>query len=261
MYDFLTPVIMLRDPELIKSIAITHFDMFTDHRTYGQNNMLLLFLRGDKWRQMRSIASPAFTSKFFSVLNNAINQPKTTWLVRVFKLQTVNEKIMKFFRNIVETTIRTRIQKDIARPDMLQLMMECRDKEEGNSKKITIEEMAALAFSFFFAGYETVSSLMSFVTHEIARNENYRKDCRMRLISCWKTRTANLQYAERFRVAAALTGAKPYVVKKGDLLWIPVYALHHDIKYFKEPEKFNPDRFIGDEKKHIDKTGLFCRLV
>ncbi|XP_025157118.1 cytochrome P450 9e2-like [Harpegnathos saltator] len=32
MYDFLTPVIMLRDPELIKSIAITHFDMSTDHR-------------------------------------------------------------------------------------------------------------------------------------------------------------------------------------------------------------------------------------
>ncbi|XP_025155845.1 cytochrome P450 9e2-like [Harpegnathos saltator] len=60
-----------------------------------------------------------------------------------------------------------------------------------------------------------------------------------------------------FELPPALTGAKPYVVKKGDLLWIPVYALHHDIKYFKEPEKFNPDRFIGDEKKHIDKTGAF----
>ncbi|EFN82479.1 Cytochrome P450 9e2, partial [Harpegnathos saltator] len=39
-----------------------------------------------------------------------------------------------------------------------------------------------------------------------------------------------------FELPPALTGAKPYVVKKGDLLWIPVYALHHDIKYFKEPE-------------------------
>ncbi|EFN79706.1 Cytochrome P450 9e2 [Harpegnathos saltator] len=37
MYNFFMPVIMLRDPQLIKSVAIIQFDMFTDHRVYGQN--------------------------------------------------------------------------------------------------------------------------------------------------------------------------------------------------------------------------------
>ncbi|EFN82679.1 Cytochrome P450 9e2, partial [Harpegnathos saltator] len=69
IYDFLKPVIMIRDPELIKSIAIKHFDMFTDHRDfiqYDQDPLAsqgLFFLRGDKWRKMRAILSPSYTSK------------------------------------------------------------------------------------------------------------------------------------------------------------------------------------------------------
>jgi cytochrome P450 family 9 len=59
---------MLRDPDLIKQITIKDFDHFLDHRSlvpeesdplFGKN---LFSLTGQKWRDMRSTLSPAFTS-------------------------------------------------------------------------------------------------------------------------------------------------------------------------------------------------------
>ncbi|XP_011641249.1 cytochrome P450 9e2-like, partial [Pogonomyrmex barbatus] len=62
------PVIMVRDLELIKSITLKHFDTFPDHRNVvdGRQDPLfgtnLFSIRGDTWRQTRSILTPAFTS-------------------------------------------------------------------------------------------------------------------------------------------------------------------------------------------------------
>ena len=33
---------------------------------------------------------------------------------------------------------------------------------------------------------------------------------------------------------------------------IPIYTLHHDEKYWKDPEEFNPDRFLPGNKESID---------
>lgn len=44
-------------------------------------------------------------------------------------------------------------------------------------------------------------------------------------------------------------GEEPVQMKKGDPIWIPIFGLHHDPKYYPEPEKFDPERF-NDENKH-----------
>ncbi|XP_049539826.1 probable cytochrome P450 9f2 [Anopheles darlingi] len=71
MFDFGTPVFVVRDPELIKRIAIKDFDHFVNHRPmFGRNtdpNSEALFaktlfaLTDHQWRQMRATLSPAFT--------------------------------------------------------------------------------------------------------------------------------------------------------------------------------------------------------
>ncbi|KAL4707544.1 hypothetical protein ACJJTC_000296 [Scirpophaga incertulas] len=67
-FEFTTPVLFIRDLELIKQIAIKDFEHFLDHRTvvddkvdpfWGRN---LFSLKGHEWRDMRSTLSPAFTS-------------------------------------------------------------------------------------------------------------------------------------------------------------------------------------------------------
>lgn len=42
------------------------------------------------------------------------------------------------------------------------------------------------------------------------------------------------------------------VIKQGTHVFLPIYGLHHDPKYFPEPEVFNPDRF--EASNLADKT-------
>lgn len=58
----MTPAYIIRDPELIKQIGIKDFDHFSDHpKLHTDKNNALNALTGQKWRDMRSTLSPAFT--------------------------------------------------------------------------------------------------------------------------------------------------------------------------------------------------------
>ncbi|EFN77007.1 Cytochrome P450 9e2 [Harpegnathos saltator] len=365
IYDIFEPVIMLRDIELIKSIAIKHFDIFSDHRNfiqYDQDPLAsqnLFLLRGDKWRNIRSILSPSFTSSkmktMFNLISdyaedftnfvvqlppekrvmeakdvfkryttdiiatcaygisiNSMRNPNNLfyifandktflktlnvlhltinrcfpWLGRILKFKFVNEKMGKFFQNIVEISIRTRIENNIVRPDMLHLMMESRDRE-NNSLNLTMEDMVSQVFAFFLAGFETSSTLMCFATHKIAENEDVQRKLQNEIDHVLENTNCQVSYEEindmeylgavlnealrmypvvmvidricltEFELPPTLTGAKPFTMKKGQGILIPIYGLHYDPKYFEEPDKFNPDRFIGEQKRYIDKTGAF----
>lgn len=38
------------------------------------------------------------------------------------------------------------------------------------------------------------------------------------------------------------------VIEKGINIFIPTIALHHDPKFYPQPKKFDPERFLGDQK-------------
>lgn len=62
------PAYVIRDPELIKQISIKDFDHFVNHRASVDEKNDPLFSRalfqmqGDRWRDMRTTISPAFTA-------------------------------------------------------------------------------------------------------------------------------------------------------------------------------------------------------
>jgi cytochrome P450 family 6 len=38
-------------------------------------------------------------------------------------------------------------------------------------------------------------------------------------------------------------------IEKGTPIMIPVHAIHHDSRYYYDPERFDPERFAPDEVK------------
>lgn len=38
-----------------------------------------------------------------------------------------------------------------------------------------------------------------------------------------------------------------FIIKKGTSIFIPVYAIHHDSRFYFDPEVFDPERFSQDE--------------
>ncbi|KAH7949908.1 hypothetical protein HPB49_016670 [Dermacentor silvarum] len=45
-----------------------------------------------------------------------------------------------------------------------------------------------------------------------------------------------------------------YLIKKGTSVIVPTYQLHHDPRYWHEPEKFDPERFSPENKHLINPT-------
>lgn len=45
---------------------------------------------------------------------------------------------------------------------------------------------------------------------------------------------------------------KKFIIEKGKNFYIPIYGIHHDDRYYKDPEKFDPERFNEENRKNID---------
>ncbi|XP_011706378.1 PREDICTED: cytochrome P450 9e2-like, partial [Wasmannia auropunctata] len=207
------------------------------------------------------------------------------WLAEIIDLRLVRQKIADFFRNLIETTIKTRDENGIVRPDMLQLMMETRNKE--GKAELSIDDIVSQAFIFFFAGFDSSSTLMCFAAHEIAINHDVQEKLQKEIDEVLEVTNGEAPYeaingmeyldavinealrlypitgplnrvsVKDFELPPALPGLKPFSLKKGQDVWLPVYALQRDPKYFEEPEKFDPERFRGERKKDTLNSGAY----
>ncbi|KAK3792370.1 hypothetical protein RRG08_045914 [Elysia crispata] len=66
LYEFKTPVIVLRDLDLIKDVCVKHFNNFVDRRVLlnldPPFHQTLLAIYGDHWKKVRSAVTPTFSS-------------------------------------------------------------------------------------------------------------------------------------------------------------------------------------------------------
>jgi len=200
-------------------------------------------------------------------------------LTKLFDIRVIPKNVTNYFKDIIKKTIDTRDAENIKRPDMIQLMMDMRGKE--NQRELDIEDMTAQAFIFFFGGFEPTSTTMSFTAHEIAVNPDVQKKLQREIDDALKESNGEVTYelinrleylnavinetlrlyppvpfVERvcettYELPPSLPGERPFVMKKGMTFWIPIFALHRDHRYYDEPDKFRPERFLNNASYNL----------
>ncbi|XP_043480617.1 cytochrome P450 9e2-like [Leptopilina heterotoma] len=185
----------------------------------------------------------------------------------------------RFFKSLVRDTVETRKAKNIIRPDMIHLLIEASKNENG--VEVTIDDMIAQSFIFFLAGFSTSATLMTFVAHELAVNQHIQEKLRKEIDSFTKGDSkisydslSKMKYldmvisealrkyppagvvdrlcVEKYTFSRATPDSEDYTIQPNSLIWLPIYALQNDPKYFPDPDKFDPERFNDENKDKIN---------
>ncbi|KAI4454490.1 cytochrome p450 [Holotrichia oblita] len=101
-----------------------------------------------------------------------------------------------FYLDVVKGVVKYREDNSIMRNDFMQILLELGNGKNGDDEigGLTIEEMAAQAFVFFLAGFETSSTLMNFCLYELTQNEDIQEKTRKDILDTLKKHGGKITY-------------------------------------------------------------------
>ncbi|KAI4464094.1 cytochrome p450 [Holotrichia oblita] len=216
-------------------------------------------------------------------------------LCKILNLKLFTEEVRNFFVNLIKETIHLRETKSIIRPDMINLLLEARKggryiDPTGNEtiyteSKIKIEltdlDITAQALVFFFAGFDSVATLMSFLAYELALNPDIQQKLQEEIDKTLQQCNGDLTYealikmkymdmvvtetlrkwppaaatdrmcSKSFTINPVKPHEKPVVLNPGDVIFIPINGIHLDPQYYPNPDRFDPERFSDENKGKI----------
>lgn len=99
-------------------------------------------------------------------------------------LRQFNKTVSDFFYNVIGGTIRQREENKISRNDFLNMLIELKNKGSidgeisTETRKLTLNEVIAQAFLFFFAGADTSSTAISYAITELSHHPEIQEKLR-----------------------------------------------------------------------------------
>ncbi|KAK5641475.1 hypothetical protein RI129_010022 [Pyrocoelia pectoralis] len=228
-------------------------------------------------------------------------------IAKLLRLPLFNKSVSDFFRSIVRETIKIREEQNITRPDMIHLLMQARagqlkhekevsapeagfaaveESEIGkneNKRKfgITNEDITAQVLLFFFAGFDSVSTMMCYAVYELALQPEIQKRLQIEVdqgfskceddltydalmsmkyldqiisetLRKWPSFIAtNRRCVRPFKIEPVKPEESELYLETGSVISIPIYAIQRDARYYPNPEKFDPERFSEQNKDKI----------
>uniref|UniRef100_A0A8D8I808 Cytochrome P450 6a9 n=2 Tax=Culex pipiens TaxID=7175 RepID=A0A8D8I808_CULPI len=105
-------------------------------------------------------------------------------IARALRVKTIDTDVSQFFMNAVRETVEYREKNRVERNDFMNLLIKMKNGqviEDGtivDTEGLTLEEIAAQAFVFFLAGFETSSTAMTYCLYELASNPELQQKAR-----------------------------------------------------------------------------------
>jgi len=193
-----------------------------------------------------------------------------------------------FMTRTITHVMNEREKSKISRNDLIDTLIEIKNSEMKNNDEqpLAIETLIAQAAIFFSAGHETSSGTATFVLYEIAKHPDIQKRIRAEIKEALMKNDGKLTYdiimhetpylhqifVEVLRIYPVLPfldrectnpngySLKPYsdfVIPYKMPIFIPIYGIQRDEKYFEDPLKFDPERFSTE---NIHKISTFTNL-
>ncbi|XP_049830716.1 cytochrome P450 6k1-like isoform X2 [Schistocerca gregaria] len=198
--------------------------------------------------------------------------------------------VSRYFQQMVADTVAYREKNNFTRKDFMDLLIQLKNKgyvdpdkgeavENGQQKgaattdKLSMEDMAAQAFVFFGAGFETSSTATSFTLHELALNPDVQSKLHDEIDAVLEENGGEISYDTIGKmtyldkvVSESLRKYPPapvlnrecnqdykipdsdVVLEKGTPVVLSVLGLHHDPRHFPDPDRFDPERFSEEAK-------------
>ncbi|KFQ99861.1 Cytochrome P450 3A24, partial [Nipponia nippon] len=198
------------------------------------------------------------------------------------KVTLLPSKVMDFFNGVFIKMKKEREKgSSTDRIDFLQLMVDSQSShgssksaETDSYKSLSDEEILAQALIFVFAGYETTSSTLSYISYNLATHPDVQQRLQDEIdvaLPNKATPTYNaitqMEYLDMVvneslrlfppggrieRVCKKTVELNGVTIPKGMVVMIPAYVLHRDPGYWLEPDEFRPERFSKESKGSID---------
>ncbi|KAI4592833.1 hypothetical protein KJ359_010386 [Pestalotiopsis sp. 9143b] len=210
--------------------------------------------------------------KFMAVVRNFLRYPfaglwRKLWLPKdlIIKNQE-HEELSKM-------KVRKRLATESDRPDFIGKMV-CGRDGKGN---MTFEELASNASVLIIAGSETTATLLSAATFYLGRNQNalaklteevraaYASEDDIDMVSTQSLKYLQAVLEESLRIYPPVAAGQPRLITPGGdtiagrfvpgktIVEIPQWATYHNPMFFKKPDDFIPERWLGDAKFADDK--------
>ncbi|KAK0173578.1 hypothetical protein PV328_006753 [Microctonus aethiopoides] len=233
-------------------------------------NMNALEREDSEFRIMgRKLFEPTFANKFRRLFREF--SPR---LYKLLGMKNISPEDTRFFINSVKETIDYREKNNIVRHDLVDILRDMKNNQKDIDFELTEGLLAAQAFVFFAAGFETSSTTISFALYELATVPETQEKLRTEIMNILNKHNGQLSYdivnemkylemvlQETLRKDPPAIGlrrkaAAPYkipghdvILPKGTVVLIPSYSIQHDECYYPKPYEFDPERFSEKNNK------------
>jgi cytochrome P450 len=195
--------------------------------------------------------------------------PGTMWMRHIPTPGNLRlKRAIKRLDEVVFRMIAERREHPEKRDDLLNMLLEAQD-EENELKKMTDQQVRDEVMTLFIAGHESTANALSWAWILLDQNPEVLKKLKEELYQVLGSRLPSpedyprLQYTERVfseilrlyppawsvgRRALEDLELGGYWIPKGSILVMSPYLMQRDPRYWKDPEAFDPERFLPEPK-------------